>query len=69
MAANEKDCFVGDDAMAKKGILSLNHPIEYGIVKNWDDMEKIWHHCFFTELRVEPNEKPVMLTEAPMNPK
>jgi actin-related protein len=69
MAANEKDCFVGDDAMAKRGILSLNHPIEYGIVKNWDDMEKIWHHCFFTELRVEPNDKPVMLTEAPMNPK
>ena len=31
------------------GILTKN-PIERGIVNNWDDMEKIWHHTFFNEL-------------------
>jgi len=63
------DFYVGEQAIAKRGVLELRYPVENGIVKSWDDMEKIWRHTFTNVLRVEPSENNVLLTEAPMNPK
>jgi actin-related protein len=67
--ADKKDYFMGEEALAKKGVLSISYPLEHGIVKDWSDMEKVWHYTFFDALRVNPEEHAVVVSEAPFNPK
>ena len=66
----QKAEYIGDEAQQKRGILNLKYPIANGIVSDWEDMEKVWHHTFYNELRVTPSEvQGVLVTEAPRNPK
>lgn len=69
VGGSNKEYYLGKDADEKRGVLTLTYPIEDGIIKQWDDMEKIWNHTFTNELRVKPEEYNVLLTEAPLNPK
>eukprot|EP01083_Nonionella_stella_P186931 685693_1 len=61
--------YVGEEAQCKRGILSLKHPVEHGIVNNWDDAVHIWHHAFYNELRIAPEQHTVLLTETALNPR
>ena len=65
-SAGQKDHYIGSEAQAKRGVLTLKYPIEKGVITDWDDMEAIWQHTFYNELRVVPSDNPTMITEAPL---
>ena len=65
----EGDVFIGKRADEFRGLLKIRYPLEHGIVTDWDDMEKIWHYVYESELKTLPEEHPVLLTEPPLNPR
>ena len=69
MTEGHSNMYAGDEARIKRGILIIRHPIQDGIITDWDKMEHIWRHAFSKQLRVDPAEHPVLLTEKPRNPK
>ena len=66
---DQKEVYVGHEAQQKRGVLNMHYPIEEGVVKNWEDMEKVWNHTQYNELRVAPEDHPILMTEAPLNSK
>lgn len=68
--ALEGDVFIGSVAEEHRGLLSIHYPMEHGIVTDWNDMERIWAYVYSKDqLSTFSEEHPVLLTEAPLNPK
>ena len=40
MQGNCKDAYVGHSAQQYRGVLQMSYPLEHGIIKDWDSMEK-----------------------------
>ncbi|XP_020826520.1 actin, cytoplasmic-like [Phascolarctos cinereus] len=64
-----RETFIGNEVTNKRGKLTVKYPIERGIVTNWEDMEKIWHHAYYNMLCIDPEEHPLLMTESITNPK
>nr|XP_056721177.1 actin-related protein T2-like [Euleptes europaea] len=63
-----EECYTGWKALSKKGSLVLNYPVNRGTITHWDDMENLWRHIYKDKLKVKASERPVLLSEPPLNP-
>lgn len=55
--------------MQYRSMLEISHPMENGIIRNWEDMELLWEHTFQDCLHINPANHNILLTEPPQNPK
>ena len=62
------DIVVGDEAAKYRSLLQVTHPLEHGIIKNWEDMMELWNYTFFDKLKTDTRGRKILLTEPPMNP-
>eukprot|EP01084_Bolivina_argentea_P105208 188337_1 len=63
-----KSTFIGKEAITKRDILTLKHPIQFGTVVDWNDMETLWQHTFTNVFSIASKDSSVLLTEPPLNP-
>ncbi|XP_063298712.1 uncharacterized protein LOC134586802 isoform X13 [Pelobates fuscus] len=67
VGAGQRDYYIGENAQVRRGILSLNYPVEHGVVNSWDDMELIWKNGYKDHLEINSCERPGLVSEAPLN--
>lgn len=62
----ELEFYVGHSAVTGGGgNHNITSPITRGLVNNWQDMEKVWHHVFYREMTVIPEETPMLMLDSP----
>lgn len=64
--------YVGRKLDEHRGAFRLEYPMDKGCVSDgsWDAMERVWEHVYSKEnLNAKVDEHPVLMTEAPLNPR
>eukprot|EP00475_Leptophrys_vorax_P039362 TRINITY_DN7100_c0_g3_i1.p1 TRINITY_DN7100_c0_g3~~TRINITY_DN7100_c0_g3_i1.p1 ORF type:complete len:389 (-),score=96.06 TRINITY_DN7100_c0_g3_i1:873-2039(-) len=54
--------YLGEEALTKRGIVVQKNVMEKSTVVSWDDCEKLLHHCFYEELKIDPEEHPALFS-------
>ncbi|KAG2388214.1 hypothetical protein C9374_001064 [Naegleria lovaniensis] len=64
-----REFYVGQSAQSKRGILQLSYTMEHGLIENYDAWESVISHTYYSELKLAPEEQPLLMTDAPLTPK
>ena len=64
-----KEIMIGDEVIPYRSLLELSYPIDEGIIRNPDDLFKLWEYALTQKLKIDdPSESRILVTEAPLNP-
>ncbi|XP_041986467.1 actin-1-like [Aricia agestis] len=55
------DVYVGNEVVERIDDLVVNKPVVRSLIVDWDDMERVWYHIFYKELRVAPEDRAVIM--------
>ena len=66
---DEKNYYVGEEAVERRGRLDMHRPIHDSLAQRWEDIENLWTHTLYNVLKVCPDECYSVITESPLNPK
>ncbi|KAM4650915.1 actin-6-like [Discoglossus pictus] len=60
--------YIGDAIPQGRSNVEKKKVMTHGVVTDWDALEMLWHHIFYTELSICPEELAVLITDAPLSP-
>jgi actin-related protein len=64
----DNDYFIGDAKINTwRKNMDIQNPMENGLIKDWDAVEKIWQSAFSDLLRVDASQHPLLCTEPAWN--
>ena len=64
-----KEIMIGDEVIPYRSLLELSYPIDEGIIRNSEDLFKLWEYALTQKLKIDdPSESKILVTEAPLNP-
>ena len=68
VGVDQKDYYVGHEAVDKARYLNMSEPIVNGYIEKWDDMIKIWTQIF-QDLNISTKESPLFFADTPLTPR
>ena len=63
----QKERYVGDEAISNLEFMNFYPPIQRGEVVDWDKFETLMHYLLYNQIEVVPEEMSVLVTETPLS--
>ncbi|MEE6518786.1 hypothetical protein FKM82_030000 [Ascaphus truei] len=60
--------YIGDGVLKGRSDVDRRKVMTHGVVTDWDALEMLWHHIFYTELSISPEELAILIADAPLSP-